>query len=278
MSYLKKEILRFIIIYSIIFLGAYLVIDNSERIETHRISKRFKKSDTDNVLPFILNFPMNGKTPVIKMKANNKYLFFIVDTGATINELNSNGIAKMKNHIPIDSEYAVINNIRFFLDKENKYMINEDDSPIDGFLGTPFLNTFGTVTFDYVNQEIILCDSELENGSPFRVYKNHLYCDFEVYGKVFEGVIDTGAFCSAFNDQFFIENDYDDDVLKCMISGLSLSNQNYDDIEVYRTSNPALKVNEPARDFMVANNILGANLFLNHKLKIDFVNKLYEVL
>ena len=74
MSYLKKEILRFVIIYSIIFLGAYLAIDNSERIEIHRISQRFKKSDTDNVLPFILDFPYHENNPVIKMKANKRIL------------------------------------------------------------------------------------------------------------------------------------------------------------------------------------------------------------
>lgn len=243
-----------------------------------RVAKLFKESSSWNRLPFTMDFPDFRLNPVVRLKLNNQYFYMVVDTGAVRNILFKKGIAKLGKETKGEDDTVMYCGIPFFLDKTNSHTHKDAEMIIDGYLGLNYLRNFGVVSFDYVNNEIILHDERsLENGLPLYVKMNHLFCDFSVNGRTYRGCIDTGSDSCLLTKEVFTDNDFGTDSDSYTVNEIIFGNQRYENVYCLQTDNPVIKVNDLAYNFMLENNILGAPLFINHVLTIDFNKMQFEV-
>lgn len=249
----------------------------SEKIKELKVLKLYKTTDSENKLPFILDFPGFKNKPVVKMKLDNINFYFLVDTGAGINILNSNGIKKIRK-VPLDLNYFEYCDIRFLIDKDDKSRLpSEKNSLIDGVLGIEYLWQFESVIINYITKELVFNES-LTMTTPWHFYIRHrtVYCDFFSNNKKYEGCIDTGCDACIFNKDFFADSGFEEDVLR-IISSFQICEQQYNDIPILRSDSSFISVEENSRDSMKRMNFLGAPVFLNHILKLNFRTMEFEI-
>ncbi|NLK46831.1 MAG: hypothetical protein GX297_09315 [Treponema sp.] len=270
--------------FIILFLGCtflFCVFLYRRAVSERKIAKLFKESSSCNRLPFTLDFPNSRLKPVVRLKLNNQYFYMAVDTGTPRSTLFKKGVAKLEKEISVEDDTVTYCGIHFFLDRTNTYAVNVE-SPIDGYLGLDYLSRFGVVSFDYINNEIILHDERsLENGLPLYVkqccHLSHLFCDFSVNGRTYRGCIDTGSDSCLFTKEVFTDNGFGADSHNYTVEEILFGNQRYENVYSLQTDNPVVKVNAIAYNFMLENNILGAPLFVQHILSIDFNKMQFEV-
>lgn len=266
----------------LIFLLFLLCSNNFMKYEIYekKLSRLFTESNTDNKLPFILTFPTCENRPVIRLKLNNKDCFLLVDSGSVRNILFKKGLDKVFKHNVISEDFCRIDNINFYLDKTNSYLPENFGQKIDGILGLNFLMKYNQICFDYIQNELILNDNDkLKFPKPLYVKLKHLYCEFLYKNKSYYAFLDTGSNVCIFNSSFFRENDeLGQEKINCVLEHINVGNQEYENLFVLQSNNTSIKVNDVAKDFVINNNILGAPIFMNHLLKIDFNHMEYEIL
>ena len=188
-----------------------------------------------NVYPFTLDSDYNYGCPVVRYPINGQIGTFVVDTGAPGVLLTSNGIKKLGvgvdkieqmclpyyvkfleqcnpklfRRIKDDPEKLLAQlrkdqkkgyNIPFYTDKEgdfsNFWYGQSRDTKKDGFIGLTILEKYGRVTFDFVNNVMILGGERLEgNSTPMARDANGCWCiEFLYKGKKEVAMIDTGNY------------------------------------------------------------------------------------
>lgn len=160
---------------------------------------------------------------------------------------------------------------------DNINFSSEKNSLIDGVLGIEYLWQFESVIINYITKELVF-NELLTMTTPWHFYIRHrtVYCDFFSNNKKYEGCIDTGCDACIFNKDFFADSGFEEDVLR-IISSFQICEQQYNDIPILRSDSSFISVEENSRDSMKRMNFLGAPVFLNHILKLNFRTMEFEI-
>lgn len=188
-----------------------------------------------------------------------------------------------------------------FTDSQNNewsYGFNRS-SPLDGTLGLAFLQQYNQVTFDFINNELILGDEKLEGQTvPMLIlhqdggFTNHPFIKFTYKGKEETGLIDTGNYTFSPRSYFGKDKDLFDPNVIPVANVEDLKNykikrrapivHTYNDIEICGVEFNKIKgvystiwfstYSKGAQISLQYVNGLGCEFFRDHVIQFDFEN------
>lgn len=283
------------------------------------------------VYPFTLNSEYAYGCPVIKYPVNNQIAYFLVDTGSPSALITDNGLKKFgidpdefnQELLPTYLTYLKNNNPKLYKkikdnpkkalkqfkkDQKKGLNINNYDcldeniqtysygqnysSKSDGLLGVDFLKKYKRVTFDFIDNVIIL-DAERLEGNSTKMYMDeteHYIIEFEYNGKTELGLLDTG------NYTFSPRTNFGKDEIHYDLKNINIS---YDILYkntkkvppfIYTFNNIKICGHEknnikgiysncwfstysiPAQEYLTKVNGLGCEFFKGHIIQFDFEN------
>ena len=288
----------------------------------------------NNIIPFTLNNKADYGCPVVCMEINNQKALFLVDTGfpKTI-MISDNGLKKLnidletfkssrlddylyflKENFP--QKYNKIKDnpkklkkqlykdlkkgLAFFnLNYKNNYFKYFDygqiyDSKIDGVIGLEYLKQYKRVTFDFINNYMILGDDRIDGVSTDMFEENHsgekhLFINFLYKGKKEVGLLDTGNYTFSprnnfGKDEYHYNFDFEvnDAILDEKLKKKAPFVQTYNDIEICGLMKNKIKgvysniwfstYSKTVQILLTKVNGIGCELFRDNVIQFDFEN------
>ena len=304
--------------------------------------KELARPNENNKIPFTLNSKLDYGCPVVCLKINYKKAYFMVDTGSPVVMLSDKGLEKLglssyqfktycmtgyrvylEKHYPEIYEKVKRNYKKLSrqFDKDLKkgltfsgmevntpyfndfYYGQLYDSKIDGILGLSFLCRYKRVTFDFINNYMILDDEKLDgNATPLFLNMEaidsgedaHCCIDFNYKGKREVGMLDTGNYTFSPRSNFGKdENHYQmeyttsDDIFYKKLKKRVPIVHTYNDIEICGIRKDKIKgvysnilfstYSKAAQEHLMYVNGIGCELFRDCIIQFDFENKLFVV-
>lgn len=295
------------------------------KFEPTKAFEEMSRERTKNKIPFTMNFEGCLGKPIIDFDPDY-HVYMMIDTGYTRNWYFPSFLTKCD----IQKDYFIqyiINNIRqnepeiskahpddkelaHFLENEwAKYNLNYlsqiyyNDLPLrydtvlqesfDGVLGEDFLMQYERVTFDYINNYIILNDEKLDGTSiPFILTPNNeILINFEYNGQNELAMIDTGNYCFTprlnigDEKQDYDINDYTDYVIGSSANppvtprimqtynNIKIGNIKYNKIKGAYSTIEGSGFNKGSQLHFIKLNNIGNVFFYENVIQFDYENK-----
>ncbi|MBO4509167.1 MAG: hypothetical protein J5747_11105 [Spirochaetaceae bacterium] len=299
------------------------------RFDTSKALEEMSRERSENKIPFTMNFQDCLGKPVIEFDTEN-HIYMQVDTGYTknwyfnsfINKMNITDaefiekiVEEIRNNLPELSESHSSDEelIAFLKEEWAKYNLNDLVECIingidflydpnltpsfDAVLGEEFLMRYDRVTFDFVENYIILNDEKLDGTAiPFIQTPNkEILINFLYDGKQELAMIDTGNYCFTprhnigDGKQNYDINDYSSYLLeyKGEVPVTPRVMQTYDNIRigdvVYNNIKGAYSTiagsgfGKGSKMHFIKLNNLGNVFFYDHIIQFDFVDKVFII-
>ncbi len=290
---------------------------------------------TENRIPFTMNYVGSLGKPVIDLNEDGKHIYMQIDSGCTKNWFFKSLLEKMdvteeqyldivleeikatlqKDQPEILTEYPDDEELKKFLKKQwNSYNLNYvanitykdhllrydtvSKTSYDGILGAQYLLKYDRVTFDYVNNYIILNDEKLD-GTAMPMYltpEDELLIYIDYNGSQEIAIIDTGNYCFTPRHNFGDGNqDYkiDDDSSSYGIAfngkvpvtprvmrtydGIKIGQVTYDNMKGAYSTIRGSGYNKGAQYHLMKLNGLGNVFFYDHIIQFDFADKVFII-
>lgn len=303
--------------------------------DTSIAQDEMSRERTENRIPFTMNFVGCLGKPVIDLNEEGKHIYMQIDSGCTKNWFFKSLLEKMditedqyldivleeikdtltKEHPEILAEHQDDAELIQFLKKQwDSYNLNylanisytnhvlrydtvRKDS-YDGVLGAEYLLKYDRVTFDYVNNYIILNDEKLD-GTALQMYLSPadeilIYIDCNDSKEI--AMIDTGNYC------FTPRHDFGDGMQDYQIdeesssygiafngkvpvtprvmrtyNGIKIGHVTYDNMKGAYSTIRGSGYNKGAQYHLIKLNGLGNVFFYNHIIQFDFADKQFII-
>lgn len=297
--------------------------DSSKAVE------EMTRERTETRIPFTMNYSECLGKPVIELDTD-RHIYVMVDSGCTRNWYFSSFIEKanlsedefmriiiqdirknepeISNGHPSDEEFSTflknewenynlnylakvyINNISLRYDSVQK-------QSYDGVLGADFLMAYDRVTFDYINNYMILNDKKLDGTEiPFiQTDNSEILINFTYNGQQELAMIDTGNYCFTprhnigdgkqdydIDDYSSYALTYNDDVpvtprIMQTYDNIQIGGVTYSNIKGAYSTIEGSGFNKGAQLHMMKLNNLGNVFFYDHIIQFDFVDKVFII-
>lgn len=297
--------------------------------DTSKALEEMSRERTEKRIPFTMNYQWCFGKPVIDFDPEH-HVYMQVDTGFTRNWYHTSLLRKMnlsdedfmkevianirKNHSDVSNAHPDDEELSKYLQKEwNNYNENylaeawigdtvlrydpASNPSFDGVLGEDFLMQYDRVTFDFVNNYLILDDEKLDGTEiPFvQTSAKEVLINFTYKGHQELAMIDTGNYC--FTPRHNLgDGKQDYDINDNSNYGLAYNGdvsvtprvmQTYDHIKIgniiYNNMKGAYSTIEGSgftkgsqMHFIKLNN-LGNVFFYNHIIQIDYADKVFII-
>ena len=303
--------------------------------DTSIAQDEMSRERTENRIPFTMNFVGSLGKPVIDLNEDGKHIYMQIDSGCTKNWFFKSLLEKMdvteeqyldivleeikatlqKDQPEILTDYPDDEELKKFLKKQwNSYNLNYvanitykdhllrydtvSKTSYDGILGAQYLLKYDRVTFDYVNNYIILNDEKLD-GTAMPMYLSPedeflIYIDYNDSKEI--ALIDTGNYCFTPRHDFGDGNqDYkiDDDSSSYGLAfngkvpvtprvmrtydGIKIGQVTYDNMKGAYSTIRGSGYNKGAQYHLMKLNGLGNVFFYDHIIQFDFADKVFII-
>ena len=293
------------------------------------------RESTENRIPFTMNYVGSFGKPVIDLNEDGKHIYMQIDSGCTRSWFYKSFLEKMD---VSEDQYLeiILEEMKETLQRDNPQILNDypDDTELikylkkqwdsynfnylanitykdhslrydtvlktsyDGVLGAEYLLKYDRVTFDYVNNYIILNDEKLD-GTAMPLYQSPadeflIYIDYNGSKEI--SLIDTGNYCFTPRHDFGNgKQDYkiDDEssfygvafngkvpvtprVMRTY-NGIKIGNVTYDNMKGAYSTIRGSGYNKGAQYHLMKLNGLGNVFFYDHIIQFDFVDKQFII-
>ncbi len=293
--------------------------------------EEMNRERTENKIPFTLNYQGLAGSPVCEFNINGIELITVLDTGASNNTFYASGLKKLsllKDIHSLVTEGAIDFYKKEFPKKiENKtdleiyeltkqafldgiFIINEDvfdlgktnlnyftNQEFDIILGQSFFRKYKTVTFDFINNYLLLDTIPMTEDSQLPLIINNqnlCYINVSYNNKSELGLVDTGNYTfiprlgfgkSEINfDEYLNKNFYSYEEIKekptriLRFEGIKIGDIETGEVKgYYSNSIQARGMNNGARLSCMYLSNYGCELFRNHVIQFDYVNNLLYI-
>jgi len=330
---MKKVIITVLVIVSCIaFASCSLVkrqvvsVLSQETYNTKLAESELTRSRSSVKIPFTRNYPDRLGCPVIRISVDGVELDMLVDTGCTVTWLYEGGISKMygslnsffvnqgavdyyREHLVSPEQSAklsddkVCKNLAELLKNYQISMTSDDETlgtlhlsnvkKYDGIIGMEYLQQYKRVTFDFINNYLILDDEPLSGSRIPMICDQARTCSipFAYNGYTEYGLVDTGNYTfSPRND--FGKNDMDVSDIQFQaeyslefqgkikkqpprilsFNGIQIGGVTYDTIKGVYSNIWFSTYNTGAQQMLMKRNGLGCQFFRGHVIQFDFEN------
>lgn len=299
------------------------------KFDTSKAIEEMTRERTETKIPFTMNYSECLGKPVIELDPD-RHIYVMVDSGCTrnwyfssiLNKVNLSNddfmkiiiqdlrknVPELSNEHPSDEEFSsflknewenynlnylaklYINNISLIYD-------SVQNQSYDAVLGADFLMSYNRVTFDYINNYIILNDEKLDGTAiPFiQSPNNEILINFTYNGQQELAMIDTGNYC--FTPRHNIgDGNQDYDINDFSTYGLIFNGdapvtprimQTYNNIQISGATYNNIKgaystiegsgFGKGSQLHMMKLNNLGNVFFYDHIIQFDFVDKVFII-
>ena len=303
--------------------------------DTSIAQDEMSRERTENRIPFTMNFIGCLGKPVIDLNEDDKHIYMQIDSGYTRNWFFKSLLEKMdvneeqfvdlileemkqtllRDNPKILTDYPDDAELKKFLKKQwdsynlnylanityNAHSLRYDTvlkTSCDGILGAEYLLKYDRVTFDFVNNYIILNDEKLD-GTALQMYQSPadeflIYIDYNDSKEI--ALIDTGNYC------FTPRHDFGDGMQDYQIdeesssygiafngkvpvtprvmrtyNGIKIGHVTYDNMKGAYSTIRGSGYNKGAQYHLMKLNGLGNVFFYNHIIQFDFADKQFII-
>ena len=298
--------------------------------DTSIAQDEMSRERTENRIPFTMNFVGCLGKPVVDFDPEH-HIYMQVDTGFTRNWYYTSCLRKMnlsdedfmkeviseirKNHTDVSAAHPSDEELSNYL-KESWKNYNENylaeawinDTPLrydsvskqsfDGVLGQDFLMQYDRVTFDFINNYLILNDEKLD-GTALQMYlspADEILIYIDCNGSKEIAMIDTGNYCFTPRHDFgdgMQDYQIDEDSSSYGIAfngkvpvtprvmrtynGIKIGHVTYDNMKGAYSTIRGSGYNKGAQYHLIKLNGLGNVFFYNHIIQFDFADKQFII-